>query len=135
LVRDKFAYLEPISHATAKNIFDVIIKFFNINYIPYKDNLIGFASDGANAMFGCRHSVRTLLEEEVPGIFLMKCICHSMALCASYAAEKLPNIVEDLIRDIYVYMKLSFKRQSEYKEFQVFVDAKPHKLFQPCQTL
>lgn len=134
LVRDEFACLEPISHATASNIFDVIIKFFNTNSIPYKDNLIGFASDGANAMFGCKHSVKTLLEEEVPGIFLMKCICHSMALCASYAAEKLPNTVEDLIRDIYTYMKLSFKRQSEYKEFQVFVDAKPHKLLQASQT-
>lgn len=31
-------------------------------------------------------------------------------------------------------MKLSFKRQSEYKEFQSFVDAKPHKLLQVCQT-
>jgi len=68
LVRNEFACLEPISHATANNIFDVIIKFFNKNNIPYKDNLIGFASDGANAMFGCKHSVKTLLEE-VPEIF------------------------------------------------------------------
>ncbi|KAL5237061.1 hypothetical protein ACI65C_004471 [Semiaphis heraclei] len=107
--------------------------FFNTNNIPYKDNLIGFASDGANVMFSCKHSVKTLLEE-VRGIFLVKCICHSIALCASYAAEKLPNTVEDLIRDIYTYMKLSYKRQSEYKEFQVFVDAKPHKLLQASQT-
>lgn len=57
-----------------------------------------------------------------------------MALYASYAAEKLPNTVEDMVRDIYTYMKYSFKRQSEYKEFQVFVDTKPHKLLQMCQT-
>jgi len=31
-------------------------------------------------------------------------------------------------------MKLSYKKQSEYKEFQVFVDAKPHKLLQASQT-
>jgi len=85
-------------------------------------------------MFGCKHSVKTLLEEEVPGIFIIKCVCHSMALCASYAAEKLPNTVEDLMRDIYTHMKLSYKRQSEYNKFQVFVDAKPHKLLQASQT-
>ncbi|KAE9522707.1 hypothetical protein AGLY_016890 [Aphis glycines] len=118
LVRDEFAFLEPISHATANNIFDTI----------------GFASDGTNAMFGCKHSVKTLLEEEVSGIFLIKCTCHSMELRASYAAEKLPNTVEDLIRDIYTYMELSSKRQSEYKEFQVFVDAKPQKFLQASQT-
>ncbi|XP_008178816.1 zinc finger protein 862-like [Acyrthosiphon pisum] len=97
LVRDEFACLESISHATAKNIFDVIIKFFNTNEIPYKDNLIGFASDGANAMFGCRHSVKTLLEEEVPGIFLMKCVCHSMALCASYACYQTVHFLKQIL--------------------------------------
>lgn len=102
--------------------------------MPYRDNLVGFAFDGANTMFGSKHSVKTLLEEDVPGIFVMKCICHSLALCASYASEKLPNNVEELVRNIYNYMKQSFKRLSKFKEFQVFIDCKPHKMLQPCQT-
>lgn len=127
-MRDKFACLKEVSHATAQNIFDIIIKFLLENNVPYKSNLIGFVSDGANAMFGCKNFVKTLLEEEVPGLFVMKCFCHSMALCASCAAEKLPKTVEDLLKDIYTYMKLSFKRQSEFKQFQIFIDAKPHKI-------
>jgi len=39
-----------------------------------------------------------------------------------------------VVRDVYNYMKQSFKRSSEFKEFQVFVDCKPNKLLQPCQT-
>lgn len=64
----------------------------------------------------------------------MKCVCHSLALCASCAAEKIPNYVEDLVREVYVYMKYSFKRQTEFSEFQKFVETKPHKLLHPSQT-
>lgn len=84
-------------------------------------------------MFVIRHSVKTLLENEIPHIFVMKCMCHSLALCASYSTEKLPNYVEDVVREVYTYMKLSFKRQSEFKNFQTFVESKPHKLLQPSQ--
>lgn len=100
IVRDEFACLKEISHATAQNIFNSIIQFFNENNISYKQNLIGYASDGANAMFGIKNSIKTLLEEEVPGLFVMKCICHSLALCCSHTAEKLPNFVEDVVRDV-----------------------------------
>lgn len=31
-------------------------------------------------------------------------------------------------------MKNSYKRQNNFKEFQCFVEIKPHKLLQPCQT-
>lgn len=85
-------------------------------------------------MFGVRNSVKTLLVNEIPHIFVMKCMCHSLALYASYAAEKLPNYVEDFIREVYTYMHQSFKRQSEFKNVQSFVESKPHKLLQPSQT-
>lgn len=37
-VRDEFVSLIPVSNATAQNIFDVLINFFNSNNIPYKTN-------------------------------------------------------------------------------------------------
>lgn len=129
VVKDEFACLQEISNATANGVFEAIMDFFKKNNIPYQNNLIGFAS-----MFGINHSVKTLLENEVKGIFVMKCICHSLALCASYACEKIPNFVEDLVREVYVYMKYSFKRQTEFCEFQIFVESKPHKLLHPSKT-
>lgn len=134
VVKDEFASLQEISDATANGVFEAIMDFFKKNNIPYQNNLIGFASDGAASMFGINHSVKTLLENEVKGIFVMKCVCHSLALCASYACEKIPNFVEDLVREVYVYMKYSFKRQTEFSEFQTFVESKPHKLLHPSQT-
>jgi len=134
IVKDEFACLQEISNAIANGVFEAIMDFFQKNNIPYQKNLIGFASDGAASMFGINHSVKTLLENEVKGIFVMKCICHSLALCASYACEKIPNFFEDLVRELYVYMKYSFKRQTEFSEFQTFVESKPHKLLHPSQT-
>ncbi|XP_008186719.1 E3 SUMO-protein ligase KIAA1586-like [Acyrthosiphon pisum] len=134
IVRDEFFSLTEIANGTAQGIYDAIKNVFEKHTIPYKTNMVGFASDGANTMFGSHHSVKTLLQNDIPDIFVMKCICHSLALCASYASNKLPDSVENLVRDIYTNFKYRFTRQTEFKEFQVFVELKPHKLLQPSQT-
>lgn len=67
-VKDEFVTLLPVADATAQNIFNTLINFFNTSNISYKQNMIGFASDGANAMFGCKNSVKTLFESEINGI-------------------------------------------------------------------
>jgi len=133
-VRDEFVKLIEVSNASAKGVYDAIVNFFNTHDIPYKHNLTGFASDGPNVMFGNRHSVKSLLEEDVPHLFVIKRLCHSLALCASYACQKLPSDVENLVHEVYNYMKFSSKRQKHFQEFQEFLDMKPYKLLQPSQT-
>jgi len=70
--------------AKADNIHEKMIKFFQIHNIPYKENLIGFASDGANVMAGQNNSVMTRLKAENKSIFFIKCICHSFLVYANY---------------------------------------------------
>ena len=62
----------------------------------------------------------------------MKCLCHSAHLCASHACEKLPRIVEDVVRDTYSYFSHSVKRLAEFAKFQHFTE--PHKILKPAQT-
>lgn len=95
--------------------------------------MIGFAADGANVMMGVNNSLSTLLKQDIPNLFVMKCICHSFHLCASYDCKKLPRSVEDLARDIHNYF-LSPKQSMAFKEFQEFADVKPHKILHPSQT-
>lgn len=133
-VRDEFLCLLPVSDGTAQGLYTLIKSFFEQNGIPYKSNMIGFAADGTNTMMGAHNSVQSFLKKDIPNLFIMKCICHSLALCASAAAEKLPNEVEGLVRNIYTYLQYSSKRQNELKEFQKFTDLKPHKILRPCQT-
>lgn len=96
--------------------------------------MIGFGADGANSMLGARNSLSTLLKKDIPTLFVVMCICHSFALCASYACATLPKDVEDLARDVFSYFQCSPKRMGILKEFQSFVRVKPHKLLHLSQT-
>lgn len=133
-VQDSFFTLIELVAADATTLYDHIVNVFRKYNIPYETNMIGFASDGANVMMGSRHSLMTLLKNDVPQLYVMKCICHSFHLCASYACEKLPRFVEDLTRDIHNYFSSSPKRTAELREFQSFCDVNIHKILHPAQT-
>ncbi|KAL1478592.1 hypothetical protein MTO96_034971 [Rhipicephalus appendiculatus] len=132
-VVDAFLDLVPVSDATASSLYSSLKAVFSNAEIPYKTNLIGFVADGANVMMGSRHSVAPLLQADIPGIYIMKCVCHSFYLCASCACKTLPRGIEDLARDVFNYF-LSPKQASAYQEFQKLAEVKPHKLLHPSQT-
>ena len=97
-------------------------------------NVIGFAADTCNVMFGEHNSIVSRLKEKIPNIFVMRCICHSAHLCASHACEKLPRTAEELMRNVYNYFSNSAKRQEQLRVVQHFCGMKPHKLLCQCQT-
>ena len=109
-----------------KILFQVIFRAFVKESIPLS-NIIGFAADATNVMFGEHNSVASRLKEKFPHVYLMQCICHSAHPCASHACEKLPRTAEDLLHDVYKHFYHSAKRQSEPKEFQYFTETEPHK--------
>ena len=83
---------------------------------------------------GGHNSVSSRLNKYFPGITIFKCICHSIHICASEAAKELPKHCEDLIKYIFSHFSVSAKRSNEFKDYQAFLDLKPHKLLHPCQT-
>ncbi|XP_045116694.1 uncharacterized protein LOC123507659 [Portunus trituberculatus] len=132
-IKDSFLALVPLESASAESLHECVKSVFNGANIPYKQNIIGFAADGASVMMGARHSLSKLLKDDIPNLFIMKCVCHSFHLCASKACNKLPSWLEDMIRDVYNYF-LSPKQTAAFKDFQEFANVKPHKLLHPCQT-
>ena len=125
--------LIELAGSSAEMLFQAICRSFVKESIPLS-NIIGFAADTTNVMFGEHNSVASRLKEKVPHVYLMQCICHSAHLCASHACEKLPRTAEDLLHDVYNYFCHSAKRQSELKEFQYFTETEPHKLLRTSQT-
>ena len=128
-----FYNMIPIVDSTAESVYKLVMSQCTQDSVP-KSNMLGFAADTTNVMFGEHNSIASRLREENPHIFLMKCICHSAHLCASHACEKLPRNVEELLRDIYNYFAHSAKRQSQYAVVQHFIDIEPHKILRPSQT-
>ncbi|XP_064082920.1 uncharacterized protein LOC135198931 [Macrobrachium nipponense] len=119
--------------STGEHLFQLINDYFVKHSIPI-DNLIGFAADGASNIMGPHNSLSSRLRVVAPGVTILKCVCHSVHLCASNAAKTLPRVCEDLIRNIYTYFAHSAKRKNEFQEFQSFCDVKPHKLLHVAQT-
>ena len=85
-------------------------------------------------MQGGNNSVLTRIRDVAPGLFVLKCYCHTFHLVAEHASATLSKTANKLIHDVYNYFKLSPNRQKSLKEFQKFVDVEPHKILKPCQT-
>jgi len=94
--------LIELAHGDAETLFGAICNAFEKKSISLS-NIIGFAADTTSVMFGQHNSVVSRLQEAIPHIYVMKCICHSVHLCASHACEKLPRTAEDLLHDICNY--------------------------------
>ena len=132
-IKSQFFKLLEVAAGDATTLVSCITSLFEKEKIPL-DNMIGYAPDTTNVMFGQHHSVVSLLKDRLPNLMVMKCLCHTAHLCSSHACEKLPRAIETLIRDIYSHFNHSAKRLAEYQTFQHFTDTEPHKILKPAQT-
>lgn len=133
-VRDYFYHALELMEATADAIYGAIVERFRLDDIPYKSNLSGFGADGCNVMHGKHHSVATLLKNDCPHLFLLKCVCHSFALCSSYACKHIPSQVEWVCKEVYSFLCHSPLRTGRFNELQVIMDLKPLKMLHPAAT-
>lgn len=131
-IQDKFLALLEVVKGDAQSIYSLIKEFFASCNIPLK-NLIGLATDGENLMAGQFGGLKTLFCNELD-LFYIKCTCHSLHHCSSYACKHLPKSIETLCRNIYSFLSRSPKRVNELKEFQEYCAVKPHKILGVCQT-
>lgn len=105
---------EPVQGATAEHLFNLVKSSFDKHKVPFS-NIIRFGADGCNTMMGWKNSVATRFIDLCPNICILKCICHSLHLCASSAWKQLPRMCEDLARDVFNYFNASAKRQAQLK--------------------
>lgn len=113
-IKDQLIGLLQINDLSAGGITTSVLNLFESLKIP-SSNVIGFAADNASVMMDNFRGVQAKLKEVIHDIFVVGCICHSMALCASSAANKLPKEIEDFVRNIFNYLNGSARLQ-EYKE-------------------
>ncbi|XP_055527070.1 uncharacterized protein LOC129719697 isoform X1 [Wyeomyia smithii] len=113
-IRDAFFDLIELDASNASSIKKAIVKRLDQFNIPYKKFMLGIGSDNAAVMVGQRHSVTSLLRDDCPHLVSVPCICHSLALCASYASKKLPDHLEQMLKDIYSYLSASPVRLQQF---------------------
>lgn len=109
-----FYRLILLERCDAESLFTVVKRQLMNDNLKLK-NLIGIGVDGANVMMGQHHSFATLLKKEVPDVVIVKCVCHSLHLCAEKACQMLPKRLEFFVREVHNYFSHSPKRITEYR--------------------
>lgn len=68
-------------------------------------NIVEFGLEGCNTVMGQHNSFFSCLRNDLPGITIHRCICHSTHLCAGEACKQLPHQSKALTRNIYWIFK------------------------------
>ena len=118
---------------TARGLFDSMMEALEAAGVD-KTGIIGLGADNCSTMMGANGGVRALLQDVVPGLFVMGCVCHSLALCTGHAARCLPSWLEMLVKDIASYMSRSPKRRDALSLVQEAVNAPCHQIPKVAMT-
>ena len=111
-----FLKMVPLGEsATSDAIGDAICEVLKDSGLTL-DRLIGIGVDDCSAMVGVHHSLATYFRKLIPHIVIFKCVCHSLQLAASKAADTLPAHLDFLVRESYNWFSHSPKRLIHYRE-------------------
>lgn len=132
-VADALLTTVEVEDNSALGLYNAVKKVFEDHEVPLS-NIIGFGSDNCSTMMGAQSGFQARLKEDVPGVFVMGCVCHSFALCANHASKLLPSWLEALVKDICCYFSRSSKRKHQFSLIQDVVKAPQYNILKLCQT-
>ena len=81
-----FLGIIALESGTAEGIFNAVVQFLDTNKLQV-EKCNGLATDGSNVMCGRNNSVITKFQAVCPRVVHIRCICHSIQLCSSYALK------------------------------------------------
>ncbi|XP_067295921.1 protein FAM200A-like [Pseudorasbora parva] len=130
-----FAGIVHLDGGDAASLTEALLNFLQENKLCPK-RCIGLATDGCNAMCGQHNSVVTKFRQHNPNFVFVKCACHSIQLCSSYAMRVLPRNVEYQISQTYAWFSHSTIRQQNYQQLYAAINVgeAPLKILQLSDT-
>lgn len=130
-----FLGFQTVERATAEQLHENFQEFLKLAKLDIKQ-LLAIATDGASNLCGKHNSLFTRLRESNQKLILLKCVCHSLHLCAQKASEELPSSVEFLLRDTRAWFSHSSLRKMVYEKVYKLLndDKQPPKLPQLSST-
>ena len=105
-MKDSLLDIVEVESGSAETLYAAVKGLLAAKNIPMQ-NIIGFAADNCATMMGKNSGFQKLLKSDVPSVFVIGCVCHSFALCASHASHTLPSWLESFIKDVCRYFSRS----------------------------
>lgn len=123
-----FLGLIKVANGTAEAVTSALLDFLKNDVKLDVSKCTGLGTDGCNVMCGQHNSVISRFREINPHVTHIKCICHSLQLCASYAMQTLPRNLEYMVEETYNYFRLSSIRQAKYAQLYSTINIGEHPL-------
>ena len=125
----------PVVHgsATGEAISRVIESAMEKDAIPWT-NCISFGCDNANVMVGLNKGVYKFMKNKHGEIHLSGCALHLVHIAAEKAANTLPVAIDEVLIDIFYYMKKSSKRLYKLGVLQAMHDVDQKKMLKHVCT-
>ncbi|TDH03546.1 hypothetical protein EPR50_G00164600, partial [Perca flavescens] len=99
-----FLSIQAVKQGNASGILDAIYAAFEEAGIDdWKDQLVGFGSDGAAVNVGCRNGVAAQLLRDIPYLISIHCIAHRLELGVTKAIKENTNMVQlqNTLKNLY----------------------------------
>lgn len=122
-----------VGNSTGENISSLIIAEFEKLKIPL-EHCIAFSADNAAVMQGKKNGVISFLEKRNPNIISIGCCCHLINIASEKGAATLPVKVDEVLIDIFYYLKRSVNRKEALKSFQELCGKEAQKILKHVCT-
>ena len=117
-----FLGMVELKGETADAISTSLLDFLDKLKVDFQ-KCVGIGTDGCSVMVGKQNSVFTKLRAVNGNLQLVKCVCHSLQLCASKAVEQMPRHLEFLIGRSYSWFSHSDQRRKNYADIYRTINA------------
>jgi len=124
VITSNFLHIVEPDNTTGQGLASVIQKALSeIDKVTTLKKFVGFASDGASNMIGCRKGAATLLKQEFPSLQVVHCLSHRLELAYKDALKgKIKSQYEKtltlLVGLYYFYKRSSLQRSSLKRTFK-----------------
>ncbi|BFZ21019.1 hypothetical protein BsWGS_24058 [Bradybaena similaris] len=122
-----------VEDASGEGLYISFKQLLKDKHIP-QSNILGFASDNCSTMTGKYSGFQAYLRKDILSVFVLGCVCHSLALCANYASKSLPSWLEMFLKNVCCYFTRSSKRLHSFQLIQDFVKVPDHRMIKLAQT-
>lgn len=127
--------MKKVISTTGEDLFEALSSQLEESGLDIS-RMTGYASDGASNMVGENNSLWSRIKQAARNCVMLKCICHSLALCVSHAFDKLPSSIAYISRETPKWFRKSTLRRDQFKKiYDVMNDEEPAEAETPFQKL
>jgi len=120
-------------NSSAEKLFDAFLNEMWKLQIPFQ-NIIAMSCDNASVMVGKYSSFKTKLKDFCKNLLTFSCPCHSAALVAHSACNKIPDYCEEFVKKVATFINSSPKRSAIFEEFAISFQETNRKILKLSDT-